>query len=74
MGMQKAFWIDTYRIEALPITRDFFPDLATPTHGIRGQATPYLEKALDRMLLEAVRRPDLVGILGPEAAPRPRGR
>jgi len=68
MGMQKAFAIDTHRIGLLALTKDFFPDIDLPGHGIRGRADEHLQKALGRKFIEASKRSDLIQLAGPRLA------
>lgn len=65
MGMQRAFAIDTHRIGFLAVTRDFFPDIDRPGHGIRGRATDHLQKVLSRKFIEAAKDPALLSLAGP---------
>ena len=68
MGMQKAFAIDTHRIGLLALTKDFFPDIDLPGHGIRGRADEHLQAVLKRKFIDASKRPDLIRLAGPRPA------
>lgn len=69
-GQNSAFRIDVKRVAALPLTKEFFPDLEMPGFGKRGSST-HLAAACDKMLSKiADETPELIEVLGPAHARR----
>jgi hypothetical protein len=70
---QRDFFIDARRIAYMPISTAFFPDLHHPGRGIQGEATKELHNKIETTLVKALKRPELLELLGPER-PVPKGR
>ena len=66
---QRHFFIDAGRIAYMPINATFFPDLARPGKGIQGEATKGLQTKIEGTIVQMLKRPELLELLGPE---RPR--
>lgn len=68
LGQTSAFRIDAKRIAALPLTKEFFPDIARPGFGRRGHSL-HLASACDKMIGKiAEKTPELIEVLGPSHA------
>jgi len=63
---QRDFFIDARRIAYMPVNTAFFPDLMRPDKGIQGQATKGLQAKIEGTLVQMLKRPELLELLGPE--------
>lgn len=73
---QRPFFIDARRIAYMPVNEAFFPDLQQSDKGVVGEATPGLVHKVEAAVVELLKRPDLLELLGPERPthrPRRRG-
>lgn len=65
LGQTAAFGIDAKCVAALPLTKEFFPDIARPGFGRRGHSL-HLASACDKMITKiAEETPELIEVLGP---------
>lgn len=63
---QRAFLIDARRIAYIPATEAFFPDITRPGAGIQSRASPGLQRKIELVMVEILKRPDLLELLGPD--------
>jgi len=54
MGMQRAFTIDAFRLLIVPLDEAWFPNLSTPSQGVRGRAPDPLRRHIARLVDRAV--------------------
>lgn len=66
---QRPFAIDARRIAYMPLVAEFFPEIGRPDAGVVGRASPGFQKRIERTLVELLKRPELLEILGPEKPP-----
>lgn len=66
---QRPFVIDARRIAYMPLAEPFFPEIGKPGGGILGCASAGLQTKIERALVELLRRPDLLQLLGPDVPP-----
>jgi len=63
---QRPFVLNLNRLAKLPLTRDWFPELDTPSQGVVAVAPPTLRDQLLKTMMElAQRRRELIQKLGP---------
>jgi len=66
---QKRFAIDARRLAFLPINEQFFPEINSPTRGVRGNAGQTLRAHIERSIADLLHEPQLMEILGPKRPP-----
>ncbi|MET3105898.1 hypothetical protein AAKU67_004444 [Oxalobacteraceae bacterium GrIS 2.11] len=69
---QQPFYLDARRVAILPVTDEWFPSLATESHGIISRANKSFRAEVDRVLTEVLdRHREIVERYGPEAPDLP---
>jgi len=69
---QRPFFIDARRIAYMPIDAAFFPDLPQSGKGVVGEAMPGLAHKIEAAVVDLLKRPEMLELLGPERPSRGR--
>jgi hypothetical protein len=66
MGHSRPFTLDLRRLAALPVTAEWFPDIAIPNRGVVGKAPERVRMELEVVMKSLFRRcPEIIERLGP---------